>query len=122
MDPLGFALEHFDALGRWRTIDAESKEPIDASGVLVDGTKFDGPVEFRHALMARRTEFIETVSCPVGSSSCPTASSMPRDVRRTTTNSDSIVVSAVPVASPIFARGRKTSVTRCWWRKDRPLC
>lgn len=62
MDPLGFALEHFDALGRWRTIDAESKEPIDASGVLVDGTKFDGPVEFRHALMARRTEFIETVT------------------------------------------------------------
>lgn len=62
MDPLGFALEHFDALGRWRTIDAESKEPIDASGTLVDGTTFNGPVEFRNALVERRTEFVETVT------------------------------------------------------------
>ncbi len=42
MDPLGFALENFDAVGKWRTVDAEFA-PIDASGVLPDGTKFDGP-------------------------------------------------------------------------------
>jgi len=61
MDPLGFALENFDALGRWRSIDAESNERIDSSGTLADGTKFDGPVEFRNILLARRVQFIETV-------------------------------------------------------------
>ena len=61
MDPPGFALENFDALGRWRVEDAESKERIDASGTLVDGTTFDGPVEFRNVLLERRVEFVETV-------------------------------------------------------------
>ena len=53
MDPWGFALENFDPIGRWRVMDAEAKEPIDASGVLVDGTKFSGPAEFRQILLAR---------------------------------------------------------------------
>jgi hypothetical protein len=61
MDPPGFALENFDAVGRWRAIDAESKEPIDASGTMPDGTKFDGIVEFRGALARRHVEFITTV-------------------------------------------------------------
>ena len=61
MDPPGFALENFDALGRWRVEDAESKERIDASGTLVDGTTFDGPVEFRNVLLERRVEFVDTV-------------------------------------------------------------
>jgi hypothetical protein len=61
MDPLGFALENFDALGRWREVDAESKDVIDASGAFADGRKFNGPVEFRNELMKRRVEFIETV-------------------------------------------------------------
>lgn len=61
MDPLGFALENFDALGRLRDRDAESKEPIDASGTLADGTTFNGPVEFRRALLKHRVAFIETV-------------------------------------------------------------
>ena len=61
MDPPGFALENFDALGRWRDVDAESNEPIDASGTMPDGTAFNGPVEFRNALMKRRGEFIATV-------------------------------------------------------------
>jgi len=61
MDPLGFALENFDALGRWREVDAESKEVIDASGAFADGRKFNGPVEFRNGLMKLRVEFIETV-------------------------------------------------------------
>ena len=58
MDPLGFALENFDATGRWRS--SEAGAPIDASGVLPDGTKFDGPAEFRAALMTHRGEFIAT--------------------------------------------------------------
>ena len=61
MDPLGFALENFDALGRWRAEDAESKERIDSSGTLVDGTEFDGPAEFRNVLLERRVEFVDTV-------------------------------------------------------------
>jgi hypothetical protein len=58
MDPLGFALENFDAIGKWRT--TEGHAPIDASGVLPDGTKFGGPDDFRKALMAHRDEFVRT--------------------------------------------------------------
>ena len=58
MDPLGFALENFDAVGEWRTHDAGL--PVDASGVLADGTRFDGPAELRAALAARREQFVET--------------------------------------------------------------
>ncbi len=58
MDPLGFALENFDAIGKWRT--TEGHAAIDASGVLPDGTKFGGPDEFRTALMAHRDEFVRT--------------------------------------------------------------
>jgi hypothetical protein len=58
MDPLGFALENFDAIGKWRT--TEGPSPIDASGVLPDGTKFAGPDEFRDALLAHRDEFVRT--------------------------------------------------------------
>ncbi|PYR38817.1 MAG: hypothetical protein DMF90_02070 [Acidobacteria bacterium] len=60
MDPLGFALENFDAVGHWRTTDANA--PIDASGILVDGTKFDGPAELRQALLARRDQIVRTVT------------------------------------------------------------
>ena len=46
IDPLGFGLENFDPVGRWRDVD-ENFTPIDASGVLPDGTKFDGVAELR---------------------------------------------------------------------------
>lgn len=59
MDPLGFALENFDGVGRWRAKDAGS--PIDASGVLPDGTKFVGPAELKKALAGPHAdEFIDT--------------------------------------------------------------
>jgi hypothetical protein len=60
MDPLGFALENFDAIGQWRTIDAHA--PIDASAVLVDGTKFNGPAELRTVLLRRREQIVRTVT------------------------------------------------------------
>jgi len=60
MDPLGLSLENFDAIGRWRTNDAG--HAIDASGVLLDGTKVDGPLELRQALMAQKTQFVKTVT------------------------------------------------------------
>ena len=49
IDPAGFALENFDAIGRWRTVD-ESFNTIDASGALPDGTSFNGVAELRAAL------------------------------------------------------------------------
>jgi len=60
MDPLGFSLENFDAIGQWRTTDAG--KAIDASGVLLDGTKVDGPVALRHALVAQKEQFVRTVT------------------------------------------------------------
>ena len=60
MDPLGFALENFDGIGQWR--DTDGGGPIDASGLLPDGTAFTGPADFRAALLERRGEFVRTVS------------------------------------------------------------
>jgi hypothetical protein len=60
MDPLGFSLENFDAIGQWRTMDGEA--PINATGVLLDGTKVDGPAALRRALMARKEQFVRTVT------------------------------------------------------------
>ena len=60
LDPLGFALENFDGIGKWRSSDAGS--PVDASGVLSDGTKINGPVELRNVLLSRRQEFFITVT------------------------------------------------------------
>ncbi len=59
MDPLGFSLENFDAIGQWRTTD--SGKPIDASGVLLDGTTVDGPAALRSALLARKELFVRAV-------------------------------------------------------------
>jgi hypothetical protein len=58
MDPIGFAMENFDAVGAWRTRDAGS--PIDASGQLMDGTKVDGVLSLRQALMKRPEVFVGT--------------------------------------------------------------
>ena len=61
MDPLGFALENFDGIGRWRTTDA--KAPIDASGTLPDGTPFEGPSGLRNVLRTKLSEqFVLTVT------------------------------------------------------------
>ena len=61
MDPLGFALENFDAIGKWR-VSSEAGTPIDASGALVDGTPVDGPATLRDALLKHREEFVATVT------------------------------------------------------------
>ena len=61
IDPAGFALENFDAIGRWRVVD-ESFNPIDASGTLPDGTQFDGVTELTSALVRRPERFVTTVT------------------------------------------------------------
>jgi hypothetical protein len=60
MDPLGLALENFDATGRWRERDRYAGQPIDASGVLPDGTAVNGPDDLRHALLRRPEQFVQT--------------------------------------------------------------
>ncbi|MDB6154616.1 MAG: Protein of unknown function (DUF1587)/Protein of unknown function (DUF1592)/Protein of unknown, partial [Chthoniobacteraceae bacterium] len=60
MDPLGFGLENFDALGAWRTKVGDL--PVDASGQMVTGEKFTGPVELKALLMARKDEFTRALT------------------------------------------------------------
>ena len=61
MDPLGFALENFDAIGAWRTV-AENDAPIDASGELPDGTRFETLADFRRVLASGQEAFVTTVT------------------------------------------------------------
>jgi hypothetical protein len=60
MDPLGFALENFDAVGAWRTEDEGA--PINASGQLADGAAVDGVVAMREAILARPDLFVSTMT------------------------------------------------------------
>jgi hypothetical protein len=60
LDPIGFAMENFDAVGAWRTEDAGN--PIDASGVLADGSKVDGVVELRNGLLSRPENFVTALT------------------------------------------------------------
>ena len=67
MDPLGFSLDNFDAIGRWRTTEApripgQPGPPIDASGITPDGHRFEGPGGLRELLLDRRQEFTRTVT------------------------------------------------------------
>ncbi|MEY3285233.1 MAG: hypothetical protein RIR86_3246 [Acidobacteriota bacterium] len=57
MDPLGFGLENFDAIGRWRTHDGDA--PIDSSGVLPNGTRFSGPGELKQIVLQQRDAFTQ---------------------------------------------------------------
>ena len=61
MDPLGLALENFDAVGRWRETDA-SGAPLDVSGALPDGTRFTGVAELKQALLANPEPFLRTLT------------------------------------------------------------
>jgi mono/diheme cytochrome c family protein len=61
MDPLGFALENFNGVGEWRTT-SEAGNPVDASGVLPNGVKFNGPAELRKVLLSHPEQFANTVT------------------------------------------------------------
>ena len=58
-DPVGFALENYDAVGRGRTL--EAGEPIDASGTLFDGTSFRGVAGLQTAILNRPELFVTTL-------------------------------------------------------------
>ena len=61
MDPLGFALENFDGIGRWRDA-GDGGDPIDATGTLTDGASVDGPATLRRALVDRGENFVATIA------------------------------------------------------------
>jgi hypothetical protein len=61
MDPPGLALEPFDAIGRWRTPN-QTQGDMDVSGVLPDGTTFEGPAGLKQALLAHPDRFVTTVT------------------------------------------------------------
>lgn len=60
MDPLGFGLENYDPIGRWRTRIGD--QPVDASGELPGGEKFEGPGQLKKVLLSRKREFIRNVT------------------------------------------------------------
>jgi hypothetical protein len=62
LDPLGLALENFDAVGRWQTRDRFAGTPIDATGELPDGTVLEGPDDLRAALLKRPDQFVQTLT------------------------------------------------------------
>ena len=67
IDPLGFALEEYDAIGRWRTSNDGATSfdtgiPIDASGTLIDGTEVHGLAGLRNVILSREDQFVETVT------------------------------------------------------------
>lgn len=62
MDPIGLALENFDAIGRWRTKDYDTGTPIDASGEMAGGFAVDGPADVRRALMSHPEQFVQALT------------------------------------------------------------
>jgi len=60
MDPLGFGLENYDAIGRWR--DLEGKFPVDSTGMLPDGQRFKTPGEMRSLLVSHLPQFSRTLT------------------------------------------------------------
>ncbi|MEO6338415.1 MAG: DUF1592 domain-containing protein, partial [Caulobacteraceae bacterium] len=62
MDPLGFALENFDTVGQFHTIDPQSRQPIDTAAVMPDGTKISGPEDLTKVLAGRGGQFAQTIT------------------------------------------------------------
>jgi mono/diheme cytochrome c family protein len=109
MDPLGFSLENFDAIGEWRSKDLYAGTPIDASGKLVDGTPVNGPADLRNALMRHPEQFVRTLTeklmtYALGRSveyyDMPTVRAIVRDAARDNYRFSSIVMGIV--RSPAF--------------------
>ena len=107
MDPIGLAMENFDAVGRWRERDAAG--PIDASGDLLDGTHVDGVVQLRQALLKRPDVFVGTITEKlltyalergVEASDMPTVRGISRDAARQNYRFSSLVLGVVK--SPAF--------------------
>jgi hypothetical protein len=116
-DPIGLAMENFDAVGRWRGRDGGSLGvPIDASGELLDGTKVDGVVSLRRALLRQPELFVDTVvekmmtfalGRGVAASDMPSVRTIIRDAARVDYRFSSLVLGIVK--SPSFTMRIKVS-------------
>ena len=114
MDPLGLALENYDAVGRWRS--AEGGLPIDVTGVLPDGSQFAGPGGMRTLLLERREQFVRTVTekllvYALGRAIGPRDRHVVRQIVRDAERRDyrwSAVINGI-VASPLFRMRRSAT-------------
>ena len=114
-EPMGLALENFDAVGSWRTLD--EGQPIDASGVLPDGTKVDGVVSLRRSLDRYSTQFVQVVAeklltYAIGRGTEPQDMPMVRAIARDAAANDyrfSALVMSI-VKSDMFRMNQKASV------------
>ena len=105
IDPAGLALENFDAVGAWRTRDGGTRgTPVDASGQLLDGTKVDGVVALRQALLREPEIFVGTVTEKLltyalgrglSASDMPAVRAIVRDARRDDYRFSSIILGIV---------------------------
>jgi hypothetical protein len=122
IDPLGLALENFDAVGEWRRKDRFAGEAIDASGKLADGTPLHGPQELRAALVQRSDQFVQTfterlltyaLGRVVDSADMPLVRSIARGAQQYDNHFEALL--AAVVASPPFqsavARAPETKQT-----------
>jgi cytochrome c5 len=124
IDPVGFALENFDAVGAWRTRDGGTLgNPVDASGQLADGTQVDGVVALRKALLRRPETFVETlteklltyaVGRGLGASDMPVVRSIVRSAASSDYRFSSLVlgiVSSTPFQMRVKPAARETGAS-----------
>jgi cytochrome c551/c552 len=116
MDPVGFSLENFDLIGKWR--DTDSGVPIDASGTLVDGTAVRSVADLRKALLSRSDTFVTVtmekmmtyaLGRPVEHSDMPAVRTIVRDAGRNDYRFSSMIVGVVK--SPAFQTKLKKAQT-----------
>ena len=113
MDPLGFSLENFDALGRWRT--TSDGVPIDASASLPDSARFDGVAGLRTLLLNHREDFVRTftdrlLSYAIGRGTEPSDWPAVRKIVRETASEDhrrSSIILAIARSTP-FQMSRRS--------------
>jgi hypothetical protein len=91
LDPLGFALENFDAVGQYREMDRYTRDILDTQGKLPDGTLVKGPDDLRKALLAKPEQFVQTLTLklmtyglgrPVEYEDMPTIRAIVRDLKQ----------------------------------------
>jgi hypothetical protein len=104
MDPLGFALENFNTVGAYRTVDPQYHRPIDPTATMPDGTVIAGPAGLHKALAARGDQFTQVITeklmtyavgRPVDFNDMPTVRRIVRDAKAQNATFESIVMGVV---------------------------
>jgi len=115
MDPIGFSLEHFDLIGKWR--DSDGGVPVNSTGVLVDGTPLNSVADLRKAVLSRSDTFMTTTTerlmiyalgRAVDHTDMPTVRAIVRDAAKNKNTFSSLVVGIVK-SSPFQTKIKKAS-------------